>query len=105
MSNPQKQYNEMGIEYAKRNATSLSNAFYERPAMISLLPQLDGLNVIDAGCGSGVLTELLVGKGAKVIGFDVSEVLVGHTKHKMAENPNCLIRVADFSQPLDFVED
>ena len=95
MSDPKSHYNEMGVDYAIKNESNLANAFYERPAMKSLLPDLEGKSVLDAGCGSGALTEFLAENAESVVGFDLSEILVEYTRDRMIEKSNC--RVFDFT--------
>ncbi len=51
-----RQYDAMAEDYAADNAESPMNAYYERPATISLLGDVDGLDVLEAGSGSGLLT-------------------------------------------------
>src|SRR5215207_2516075 len=48
------------------------NALYERPATLALLPEVNGKDVLDAGCGHGWYAEQLVLRGARVVGFDRS---------------------------------
>ena len=58
--------------YAARVDTKAHNAFYDRPAVISLLPLVSGKRVLDAGCGPGVYTEWLLEQGAEVVSLDSS---------------------------------
>ena len=44
----------------------------EQETALSLLPDLNGLTVLDAGCGSGRYLRELQGRGASVIGVDLS---------------------------------
>ena len=46
-------YEGKALKYAETVDAKPWNAFYERPAVISLLPSLTNANVLDAGCGSG----------------------------------------------------
>jgi len=46
-------YDGKALKYAETVDAKPWNAFYERPAVISLLPSLTNANVLDAGCGSG----------------------------------------------------
>jgi len=46
-------YKGKALKYAETVDTKPWNAFYERSAVISLLPSLTNANVLDAGCGSG----------------------------------------------------
>jgi 2-polyprenyl-3-methyl-5-hydroxy-6-metoxy-1,4-benzoquinol methylase len=65
-------YDGFAAAYSARNANSLFNAFYERPEMIRLAGDVAGPEILDAGCGSGPLTEALRAKDAVVSGFDLS---------------------------------
>lgn len=62
--------------YAALAPTKPHNALYERPAMQSLLPDVRGLRVLDAGCGPGIYAEWLARHGASVVGVDVVERMV-----------------------------
>ena len=49
-----------------------------RALMLSRLPdRLDGLRILDAGCGTGVMTAELARRGANVVAVDISPRLVG----------------------------
>jgi ubiquinone/menaquinone biosynthesis C-methylase UbiE len=53
---------------------STFHAYYEKPAIRAELPDLNGLEVISIGCGSGVDTSWLADHGAKkVAGTDISK--------------------------------
>lgn len=65
-----------GYEALRRSEAGL-NAAIERPALASLLPPLDGLAVLDLGCGLGDFCRTAVDGGAeRVLGLDVSERMV-----------------------------
>lgn len=53
-------YDALAEAYAARADTKPHNAYYERPATLSLLPDVVGKRVLDAGCGPGIYTEWLV---------------------------------------------
>ncbi len=79
-------------------------AYYERPAMLSLLPEkLDGVHIIDAGCGSGFYSEYFIRKGATVTAFDASQKMLDHTRKRCGEKVKCVL--ADLSKPLDGIKD
>ena len=59
-----RQYDAMAVDYAADNAESAFNAYYERPAMISLIGEVEGRRVLEVGCGAGPLTAWLVDHGA-----------------------------------------
>ena len=44
-------------KYARKVDISPYNAYYERPAVVSLLLDVENANVLDAGCGSGRYAE------------------------------------------------
>lgn len=52
------------------------NALYERPTTLALLPAVNNMDVMDAGCGHGWYADWLVGHGARVVGVDRSAAMV-----------------------------
>lgn len=70
-------YEELAETYAALAPTKPHNAYYERPATLSLLGEVGGRRILDAGCGPGVYAEILADRGAEVVGFDASENMVG----------------------------
>lgn len=93
----------MAVDYAADGADSAYNAYYERPAMISLLGDVAGLRVLDAGCGAGPLTEWLVAQGARVTAVDVSSAMVDLARERVGDAATFV--VADLAQPLAFAGD
>ncbi|MEJ8545773.1 hypothetical protein [Brevibacillus borstelensis] len=63
-----KAYAKLARDYEKNvDKESGTNAYYERPAMMKLLPDdLSECAVLDAGCAAGWYTEQLVERGAHV---------------------------------------
>lgn len=96
-------YDEIADRYAAMVDTSPHNAFYERPAMLSLLPPLRGLEVLDAGCGSGWYAERLLAEGASVTAFDATPRFVELTRGRVGTRARVLR--ADLAEPLDFAAD
>jgi SAM-dependent methyltransferase len=83
--------------------TSAYNAFYDRPAVLDLLGPVDGLSVLDAGCGSGLYAEALLERGARVTGFDASPKLVELARTRVGDRPD--LRVHDLNDPIDWIPD
>jgi ubiquinone/menaquinone biosynthesis C-methylase UbiE len=54
----------------------------EKEAVLALLPPLENLRILDAGCGTGNFTLLLAAKGARVVGFDRSRAMLAQAKAK-----------------------
>ena len=96
-------YEEMAEHYFKYVDTKPFNAYYERPATVSMLPDVKGKKVLDAGCAAGWYTKLLLDKGASVIALDFSPNMIEMTKRRVG-NKAKIIR-ADLNEPLDFVDD
>jgi SAM-dependent methyltransferase len=99
-------YDAIADAYAERIDHAPYNAFYERPAMLSLLPPVDGLRVLEAGCGGGWMTEQLLRRGAHVTAVDASARMVEHARRRIAALDGGLascaeVRVADLARPLD----
>ena len=51
-------------------------------AVVGAVGTIDGLDVLDVGCGDGALTQHLVARGAQVVGVDASDNLVAAAKKR-----------------------
>jgi SAM-dependent methyltransferase len=96
-------YNSITKKYAQTVDTKPWNAYYERPALVSLLPPLANTIVLDVGCGSGWYTEFLVNNGALVTAFDLNAEFVALTRARLGERAKVL--QGDMTEPLDFAHD
>jgi ubiquinone/menaquinone biosynthesis C-methylase UbiE len=97
------QYDAMAVDYSADNADNATNAYYERPATTSLVGDVRGLSVLDAGCGSGLLTEWLLDNGAAVTAFDVSPQMTELATRRVGNRAT--VMVADLAKPLQFAAD
>ena len=52
------------------------NALYERPTTLALLPAVNSIDVLDAGCGHGWYADWLARHGARVVAVDRSAAMV-----------------------------
>jgi ubiquinone/menaquinone biosynthesis C-methylase UbiE len=100
-------YEQFAERYAAAIETKAHNAYYERPATLSLLPKVQGLTVLDAGCGPGIYTEWLLKQGAQVVACDVTPQMLAITQHRIARSlPQAKqwveLHRADLTQPLSF---
>lgn len=86
--------------YAIAARTSPFNALYERPAILAAAGDVQGLRVLDAGCGPGVLAAALIARGAAVTGIDLSRALLAIARERLG--PGVPLHQADLAQPLDF---
>lgn len=67
------------------------------PSLLSLLGDVRGRRVLDAGCGEGYLSRVLAARGARVTGADISPSLVGQARRKGPAGIDYL--VANLSEP------
>jgi len=93
-------YEMLAERYAALIDTKPHNAYYERPATLSLLPDVRGKKVLDAGCGPGVYAEWLTAQGARVVALDVSPKMVQLARERLSDKVE--VHLADFRQRLDF---
>jgi SAM-dependent methyltransferase len=96
-------YEDFAEDYAARVRTKSHNALIERPAMLSLLPDVTGMRVLDAGCGPGVYAEMLVNLGADVVALDVSLKMIEIARQSLGDRVS--FHIANLEEPLDFLED
>lgn len=99
----QQAYNLIAEAYAARIDTKPHNAYYERPATLSLLPDVRGKHVLDAGCGPGWYAEWLVNRGAVVVALDANATMVRLAQERLGGRAQ--VRHANLAQPLDFLAD
>jgi SAM-dependent methyltransferase len=101
-------YQDLAFAYADKIDTKPHNAYYDRPAMLSLMPELDGRKVLDAGCGPGAYAEQLVARGAQVLAIDVSERMLELAEKRLQQaikKGQVELRVADLTQPLKLADE
>jgi len=80
------------------------NADLEMPGTTSLVPDVEGLRVLDAGCGSGIYTEWLLEAGAaEVVGVDVSAAMLERARERVGAGAT--FHRADLGKPLDCLDD
>lgn len=96
-------YEAMAEAYAAKVDTKPHNAYYERPATLSLLPEVASKRVLDVGCGPGVYAEWLAEHGAEVVALDASPKMVRLARERLGSKARVL--QADFGQPLGFFPD
>ena len=96
-------YDSFAEAYSSENETSLVNAYYERPAMLTLAGDVAGRRILDAGCGSGPLFAALRDRGAVVSGFDASAGMLEQARRRLGEDAD--LRVASLGSPLPYADD
>ena len=96
-------YEEMAEYYFKYVDTKPFNAYYERPATISLLPDVKGKHVLDAACAAGWYTKWLLDNGANVTAMDFSPQMIEMTRKRVGNGAN-VVR-ADLNEPLTIIAD
>ena len=101
-------YQQLADAYAAKIDTKPHNAFYDKPAMLSLLPDIQGQRVLDAGCGPGVYTEALVERGAIVDAIDISERMLELAEQRLQSQINdgkVALHLVDMTQPMELFAD
>lgn len=95
-------YEALAESYAAQIDTKPHNAYYDRPATLSLLPDVAGMQVLDLGCGPGVYTEWLIGHGAQVTALDTSPSMLRIASERVGGRARFV--QADFGQSLGMFE-
>ncbi len=98
----QSAYDALADAYAANIDTKPHNAYYERPATLSLLPDVGGKRVLDAGCGPGAHATWLLAHGASVVCLDGNGRMVERARQRLGEKVQVL--QANLEEPLDFLE-
>ncbi|MEV6286056.1 methyltransferase domain-containing protein [Kribbella sp. NPDC051770] len=95
-------YDSFAADYSAENEKSLANAYYERPAVLSLAGEVKGRRVLDAGCGSGPLAAELRARGAVVSAFDGSPAMAELARERLGAGVD--VQVADLTQRLPYAD-
>jgi len=97
-------YDHIADRYAAGIDDRTWNALYERPATLALLPDVNGLDVLDAGCGHGWYADWLQRRGARVVAIDRSARMVELARSRLQDRAtvlqaemHALLRFADAS--------
>lgn len=83
--------------YASNLETHAYHRFYNVPAILSLLPDVNSLKVLDAGCGTGYFCECFWAAGANVTALDITPEMVARTRSRV---PSAKAMQADLAKPL-----
>ena len=82
-------YDQFALAYLQARAEGkLLNDYIEVPEMINTVGDVEGLRLLDVGCGSGIHLQQYVAKGAKAAGIDISKVMV-----ELAQKENPAARI------------
>ncbi len=95
-------YDQFADRYAEYAKTKADNADYNFPAVTSLIENVVGARVLDAGCGYGIFTEWLLERQAEVVAFDVTRRMVEMTQAAVGDRATVFRH--DLHDPLDFAE-
>jgi SAM-dependent methyltransferase len=93
-------YDAFAAAYDANNENNAWNAYYERPAILSMVGDVTGLRVLDAGCGGGAHAAALLDQGATLTGIDSSAGLLEIAQRRLAGRARLL--VADLNEPMPF---
>jgi SAM-dependent methyltransferase len=86
-------YNKNAKDWEEKfSLNNYTHSHIEKPAMLNILGDIKGKDIICIGCGSGEEANLLYERGANVVGFDISEELIKIAKQKY---PNINFYVGD----------
>jgi SAM-dependent methyltransferase len=75
---------------------------YDRPTILSMAGDVRGQRILDVGCAAGALAEVLVERGAEVVGVDLNQRFIELARIRLGGRAT--FHVADISASLPFVE-
>lgn len=77
----------------------------ERPAIERLIGDISDARILDLGCGSGPYSVWFAERGARVVGLDLSQIMISLAQERARERRvQTDFRVADIRDPLEFGE-
>jgi SAM-dependent methyltransferase len=93
------QYDSFAAEFEDHAAEAAYNALYDRPATLRLLGAVDGLRVLDAGCGPGLYADELLARGARVTGCDASPQMIELARRRVGDRADLRVHSLDDPMP------
>lgn len=85
-------YDAIAKDFERHATESVYNAYYDRPAVLSLLPPVQGQRVLDIGCGPGLYAVWLIEHGAQVmIHYVTARVAALREVARVLTTDGCLI--------------
>lgn len=95
-------YDQMADVYADDAGRDPLKVAYDRPTILAMAGDVGGKRVLDAGCAAGGLAELLVARGATVVGIDLNPGLIRRARERLGDAVE--LHVADIAAPMPFLE-
>ncbi|MFG3099372.1 class I SAM-dependent methyltransferase [Streptomyces sp. NPDC048182] len=95
-------YDGFAETFAREAAVSAYNAHYDRPAVLELLDDVNGLDILDAGCGPGLYLSELAARGARTVGIDQSADMVRLAGERLGSLAD--VRQQDLTEPLTWAD-
>ncbi len=96
-------YNEMAENYNRLIDHKPHNAHYDRPNTLALFDDVKEKSILDAACGPGKYAEILLSKGATVLGFDLSPEMIKLAKTRNRNQGEFFVH--DLAEPLKMIKD
>lgn len=90
-------------DHWKTIATGPGKAHILFPAIKSLLPALDGTEILDAGCGDGLYSHWLAERGGEVVGIDVSQRMIDVATER--DGDDVAFECADLTEAIPAADD
>jgi 2-polyprenyl-3-methyl-5-hydroxy-6-metoxy-1,4-benzoquinol methylase len=102
MVTPIAEYDQFADEYAQYPLRDTPGSFNFNldvviPRLLEVAGRVDGLSVLDAGCGEGIVSRSLVGAPARVVGIDISHGLIDYARMR---DQTITYEVHDLCRPL-----
>lgn len=96
-------YETLAKRYSEQAEGKTENGYIEHPAMRKQLGKVNGLAVLDAGCGPGILSSWLLAHGAQVTGFDISPKMITLARKRCGRKAKFFL--TDMARPLPSLQD
>jgi ubiquinone/menaquinone biosynthesis C-methylase UbiE len=100
-------FNDQAAAYNRWYATPLGQLVdrVEKEAISTLMPAVNGLQLLEVGCGSGNVSLVLARRGARVVGLDASGPMLVRAQDKTRQEGLAVTWIRGLASHLPFVDE
>lgn len=100
-------FDDQAATYDRWYATPLGQLVdrVEKEAIFALMPEVNGLRLLEVGCGTGNISLALAHRGARVVGLDASGPMLARAQDRTRQEGRAITWIKGLASPLPFADE